>query len=91
MAAVSAVDKKRSWASGRQKAGKPVNERRPHPRFEMRPMRSETMCFRYRMRRAIICQDVPFQKRRPRTWTVPPLATVTRLSVDATLVTWTTV
>ena len=53
--------------------------------------KERTMCFCYRMRRAIICHDVPFQKSRPRTCTVAPLATVTRLSVEAFLVTWTTV
>jgi hypothetical protein len=34
----------------------------------MRPVEERTeLLFCYRMRRAIICQDVPFQKSRPRT------------------------
>src|ERR1051325_10759310 len=47
--------------------------------------------FLYRMRRAIICHEVPFQNSSPRTWTVMPLETVTRLSVAEVLVTCTTV
>lgn len=44
----------------------------------------------YRMRRATMFHEVPFQNRSPRTRTLPLFATVIRVSVEATFVTCTT-